>query len=278
VKNILAKRELSRLEQFVTPETLIAFNFDGTLAPLSRDPRVAQLRKSTHRLIMQLASHYPTAVISGRPRADVLARLNGAPVRAVIGNFGLEPSPDAPRYHVLVKKWLPRLREVLQDQQGVEIENKLYSISIHYRRARSKTAARGLISNAIEQQLGTQARMVQGKLVLNVLPAEAPNKGTALLGVRHALHLDHTLFVGDDITDEDVFAIDKPQSLLGIRIGRTGHSKASHYLSTQADIDKLLKRLVAFAGAGAALPKAAPANDVDSGSGRAVAGSKRLHG
>jgi trehalose 6-phosphate phosphatase len=120
---------------------------------------------------------------------------------------------------------------------------------------------------------------VHGKLVLNVLPADAPNKGNALLGLRHTLHLDHALFVGDDTTDEDVFTIDKPQSLLGIRIGRTGHSKASHYLSTQADIDQLLKRLLAFAGAGAALPKAAPANDVDSGSSRAAVGSgKSLHG
>jgi trehalose 6-phosphate phosphatase len=268
VKNILAKRELNRLEQFVTTNTLLAFNFDGTLAPLSRDPRAAQLRKSTLRLLHQVAQHYPTAVISSRPYADVLARLNGVPVRAVVGNHGLEPSPEAPRYHELVRSWLPRLRESLGEQQGVEIENKLYSIAIHYRRARSKTAAHTAVVAAV-QQLGAQARAVPGKLVLHVLPAEAPSKGTALNGLRNRLHVAHAVFVGDDLTDEEVFDTANQvsvgaagqangaddgvtPSLLGIRIGRTARSQASHYLSTQADIDQLLKRLLEFV----------PANDV----------------
>lgn len=258
MKNILAKRELNRLSQFVSPNTLIAFNFDGALAPLSRDPRVAQLRKSTLRLLNQLATKYPTAVISGRPRADVLARLNGAPVRAVVGNHGLEPSPDAPRYHDMVRGWLPRLRTTLTEQQGVEIENKLYSLSIHYRRARSKTAAHAAISAAIAE-LGPQARVVPGKLVLNLLPAEAPSKGTALLGLRSTLQAPHALFVGDDLSDEAVFATEQPDdNLIGVRVGRTSHSSASHYLSTQADIDQLLKRLLEFAPANDVLPVPVP--------------------
>jgi trehalose 6-phosphate phosphatase len=141
VKNILAKGERSKLEGFVTKQTLLAFDFDGTLAPIVKDPRAAQLRKRTLRLLTKLAERYPTAVISGRPRADVLARLNGARVQEVIGNHGLEPSPDAPSYHAIVKRWLPNLRESLQDMQGVEIENKLYSLSIHYRLRRARSRA-----------------------------------------------------------------------------------------------------------------------------------------
>ena len=243
MKNILAKRELSKLGQFVDPDTLIAFDFDGTLAPLARDPRAAQLRKSTLRLLTRVAQRYATVVISGRPRADVLARLNGAPVRVVIGNHGLEPSPDAARYHGLVKKWLPQLRESLSTIHGLELENKLYSVSIHYRRARGRAAARAAIQSAVEA-LGTEARIVQGKLVVNVLPANAPNKGSTLLDLRAAIHAKHAVFVGDDMTDEDVFTADQPQHLLGIRVGRAPDSGASHYLAKQADIDHLLKRLL----------------------------------
>ena len=243
MKNILAKRELSKLGQFVDPETLFAFDFDGTLAPLARDPRAAQLRKSTLRLLTRLAQRYPTVVISGRPRADVLARLNGVPVRAVIGNHGLEPSPDAARYHGLVKKWLPQLREALSGIHGLELENKLYSISIHYRRARGRAAARTAIGNAV-QALGEEARIVDGKLVVNILPSNAPNKGSALQDIRTAMAAKHTVFVGDDVTDEDVFAANQPQQLLGIRVGRAPASGASHYLAKQADIDHLLKRLL----------------------------------
>jgi trehalose 6-phosphate phosphatase len=243
VKNILAKRELSKLGQFVDPDTLIAFDFDGTLAPLARDPRAAQLRKSTLRLLTRVAQRYPTVVISGRPRADVLARLNGAPVRAVIGNYGLEPSPDAARYHGLVKKWLPQLRDALASVHGLELENKLYSVSIHYRRARGRAAARAAIESAV-QALGTEARIVDSKLVVNVLPSSAPKKGSTLLDLREAIHAKHAVFVGEDMTDEGAAATDQPQHLLGIRVGRAPDSGASHYLAKQADIDHLLKRLL----------------------------------
>jgi trehalose 6-phosphate phosphatase len=245
VKNILGKRELSRLEQFVDDDTLIAFDFDGTLAPLARDPRAARLRKSTSKLLHRIAGRYRTAVISGRPRADVLVRLNGAPVRAVVGNYGLEPSPDAPRYHGMVRQWLPRLREALNDQTGIEIENKLYSLSIHYRRSRTKRTAHAAIARAIGQ-LGTEARAIEGKMVLNVLPADAPNKGSALTYLRTSMQAQHALFVGEDITDDKVFGTDQPPSLLGVRVGRAARSRASHYLSTQSDIDQLLQRLIEF--------------------------------
>lgn len=241
MKNILGKRELSKLGEFVTPDTLVAFDFDGTLAPLSRDPRAAQLRKSTARLLGRVAERYPTAVISGRPRGDLLARLSGARVRAVVGNYGIEPSPDAPRYAALVKAWMPILRESLQDLQGIELENKLYSLTIHYRRSRAKTRARVLIDQAIAKL--SDARVVEGRLLINVLPAAAPNKGSALINLRTSFNAEHAVFVGDDQSAEEVFT-NQQDHVLGIRVGRASNSNASHYLAKQADIDSLLKRLL----------------------------------
>jgi trehalose 6-phosphate phosphatase len=241
VKNILGKRELSKLGEFVTPDTLVAFDFDGTLAPISRDPRAAQLRKSTARLLGRIAERYPTAVISGRPRADVLARLSGAKVRAVVGNHGIEPSPDAPRYHKLVNEWMPLLRDALKDLQGIELENKLYSLTIHYRRSRAKTRARAVIDQALTQL--REVRIIEGRLLVNVLPLNAPNKGNALGTLRSSFNAEHTVFVGDDVSAEEVFA-GQPEQVLGIRVGRATGSHASHYLAKQADIDSLLKRLL----------------------------------
>jgi trehalose 6-phosphate phosphatase len=241
VKNILGKRELSKLGEFVTPDTLVAFDFDGTLAPLSRDPRAAQLRKSTARLLARVAQRYPTAVISGRARGDLLARLSGANVRAVVGNYGIEPSPEAPRYHALVKEWMPVLREALQDLQGIELENKLYSLTIHYRRSRAKTRARAIIDQAVAKL--KDAQVIEGRLLVNVLPANAPNKGSTLIDLRTSLNAEHAVFVGDDQSAEDVFT-NQQEHVLGIRVGRASNSNASHYLAKQADIDALLKRLL----------------------------------
>jgi trehalose 6-phosphate phosphatase len=243
MKNILAKGEVEALDHFVTQGTLLAFEFDGAIAPISKDPRATQPRKRTLRLLSEVAQYYPTAVVSGRPRAELLARLNGAQVRAVIGNHGLEPSPDAPSYHALVRQWLPVLRESLDGQPGIELENKLYSLSIHYRRARAKNAARSLIEAAI-MKLGNTAAANDGKQVVDIVPANAPDKRTALLDLCRSMSAENVVIVGDEVTSEDVFRGDDASRLLGIRVGRSPNSGASHYVAKQTDVDRLLQHLL----------------------------------
>ncbi len=54
---------------------------------------------------------------------------------------------------------------------------------------------------------------------------------------------DTALYVGDDDTDEDVFALDQPGRLLTIRVGRKLDSLAGYFLRNQAEIDVLLRVL-----------------------------------
>jgi trehalose 6-phosphate phosphatase len=182
-------------------------------------------------------------VISGRARADVLARLESVPLRAVIGNHGLEPSPDAPRYRTVVKAWLPVLREQLEALPGIEIENKLYSLSIHYRRAKQKSAALAAIRKAVTALEGS-ARAVEGDMVVNLLPSDAPDKGSALSSLQSSLQTERTIYVGDDGTDEDAFKLSGPEQLLGIRVGRSANTQAPYYLTKQTDVDGFLKSLL----------------------------------
>jgi trehalose 6-phosphate phosphatase len=243
VKNILAKAQLNVVKEFTPANTLLAFDFDGTLASINQDPRAAQLRASTRRALAAVAARYPTVVISGRARADVLARLETVPLRAVIGNHGLEPSPDAQKYRDAVKTWLPRLRAALDGREGVEIENKLYSLSIHYRHAKQRGAALDAILEAVAA-LNGEARVIAGKLVVNLLPTGAPDKGSALCALRRTLQTERMIYVGDDSTDEDAFKLRDSEQLLGIRIGRSANTQAAYYLTKQTDIDRFLENLL----------------------------------
>jgi trehalose-6-phosphatase len=65
-----------------------------------------------------------------------------------------------------------------------------------------------------------------------------------LTRLRRAMQAQHAVFVGDDMTDEDVFTSANSQDVLGIRVGRTPRSSATHYLQTQADVDRLLECLL----------------------------------
>jgi trehalose 6-phosphate phosphatase len=87
-------------------------------------------------------------------------------------------------------------------------------------------------------------RILGGKQVVNLVPKDAGHKGIALLNERDRAGCDTALFVGDDDTDEDVFALAQPGRLLSIRVGRKRGSQAAYYLPAQGDIDELMKVLI----------------------------------
>jgi trehalose 6-phosphate phosphatase len=91
MRHILARANREVLEQFAWSNVLVALDFDGTLAPIVREPDRARMRATTRALLQAVARIYPTLVISGRGRADVAARVRGTGLRAVIGNHGIEP-------------------------------------------------------------------------------------------------------------------------------------------------------------------------------------------
>ena len=126
------------------------------------------------------------------------------------------------------------------------IEDKAYSIAIHYRRATNKKAARSAARSAAAMLDGV--RLVAAKQGLSLVPASAPHKGMAVVGALRRFGCDAALYVGDDETDEDVFTLDRSDRhrLVTIRVGRRRNSAASYYIRSQAEIDRLLRRLLAL--------------------------------
>src|SRR5262249_40065918 len=128
--------------------------------------------------------------------------------------------------------------------RGIVIENKTYSISIHYRAARDKLQALRAIDSATQNLRGV--RRLGGRLVVNLLPKGAPTKGTALERARRLLVCDAALYVGDDETEEDAFGEIDSSRLLSIRVGADAGSKARYCLKHQGEIDPFLRRLAAL--------------------------------
>jgi trehalose 6-phosphate phosphatase len=254
MKYLLAAAQGPVLERFARTRLLLAFDFDGTLAPIVRDPDRAAMRPSTRRLLIEAARLYPCAVISGRSRADALRRLAGVPMRAVIGNHGAEtggrPSPAERRRARDVRRWQAALGRVLAAGgdafEGVWLEDKRLSLAIHYRRARHRPEARRAILEAILEAIAPlgRARVVGGKYVVNLVPAGSPDKGAALDHLRARLACDHALYVGDDDTDEAAFASHRRRRLLAVRIGSRADSHAGYCLRDQREIDRLLAALI----------------------------------
>ena len=168
--------------------------------------------------------------------------MEGLPVRHIIGNHGLEPGEHMSTFEAQVAMIRPRLEAALKGHAGVDIEDKRFSLALHYRRSRQKRTARHAIHNAVAD-LTVPMRVTAGKLVVNVIPERAPHKGDALVRLRAHEGADTAIYVGDDETDEDVFEIDQPGRLLSIRVGRSQSSSADYYLRDQREMDAFLTRL-----------------------------------
>jgi trehalose 6-phosphate phosphatase len=221
---------------------LLAFDFDGTLASIVAEPAHARMRSETSRLLKDASNLYPCIVVSGRAQSDLLGRLEGVPVRGVVGNHGVEPWETSRELGDEVRRWHPLLEQRLSGMQGVTIEDKSFSVSVHYRQAPDRERARAEILDAAAA-LG-DVRVIGGLQVVNILPHGAPHKGMALVGERDRLGCDSAIYVGDDDTDEDVFTLGNPGRLLGIRVGPSKDSAAKYSIASQAHVDELLRVLV----------------------------------
>jgi len=244
VAGILAQRNLPVLAGFAASNVLLAFDYDGTLAPIVSRPDRARIPARTRRLLAEVAQRYPCVVISGRRLKDITARLNRIPVWYVFGNFGHEPQPPNHRVPERVRDWVVQLTETLPSHRGVVIEEKEYSVTIHYRKARDKRRAVEAI-NAAVATLG-DARALASPQAVSVVPHGGPDKGVALQHARRLFACDTAIYVGDDETDEDAFVSDTPARLLSIRVGSSRTTAARYQLRRQSDIDSLLATLIAM--------------------------------
>ena len=239
--SLLDKRHLPKLASFATSNVLVAFDFDGTLAPIVPTPSRARMRARTRRLLNAVARRYPCVVISGRALNDIEERLEGIPLWHVAGNHGIEPWERTESNARVVREWAWQLRKRFAPDRGIVVENKTYSLTIHYRRARTPQRARKMITAAVRSLGGAVA--MQGNLAVNVLPKGAPHKGQALERLTRLLGCDAAIYVGDDGTDEPAFSAKHPERLLSIRIGNGQRTRARYHLENQREIDKLLEVL-----------------------------------
>lgn len=241
MKSILETEWQSKLEDLARTDLLLAFDFDGTLAPIVDDPAQAAMRESTSALLRVAALLYPTAIISGRSRSDLAPRLARIPLVGFVGNHGAEAGfgPVDLDLRRKVAGWRDAIRDPVEQLRGVYVEDNGFSLSVHYRHAPSWTYARKAIL-AVAGVL-PEVRIILGRAVVTIAPAAAPDKGAALEELLTRTGHARAVFVGDDRTDEDTFRA--PRVALAVRVGRTTRTAAHAYLPSQDGIDELLRRL-----------------------------------
>ena len=230
---------------------LLAFDFDGTLAPIVAHPDRARIPRSVSVRLAALARRLPVAIVTGRSVDDVRGRLGFAPTY-VVGNHGAQDSsePDAAQAR---SRELEPMRAMLHAHRGglvaagVLVEDKGQSIALHYRQSRDRERALALIHGLLAP-CAESLRVFGGKMVVNVTPSAAPDKAHAVHTLLARSRASCALFAGDDVNDEPVFE-SAPADWVTVRIGRyTPSSRARFFLDSTSEVAALLGRVLALLG------------------------------
>jgi trehalose 6-phosphate phosphatase len=236
------------LQAVMKQRPLLAFDFDGTLAPIVARPDEAKVPHEVCRCLAQLGQQLPVAVITGRSVADVQPRLGFHP-RYVIGNHGAEDPDVGPP--CAANQALDALRRRLSAhagrlaRAGVEVEDKQYSLALHYRLAPDAGAALVCIEDLL-QGMEPALKRFGGKCVVNVVATGLPDKGDALAALVRREGTKAAVFVGDDVNDEAVFMRAEPHWLT-VKIGRDDPlSRAMFFLDSDSELVQVLQRMSAL--------------------------------
>jgi trehalose 6-phosphate phosphatase len=182
---------------------------DGTISQLTTHAMAATVSDRARRALDQLTSELElVAVVTGRAveRAQQMVGVTGL---AYVGNHGLEWLQDgAVQRHPAAISARPALeaataaiRAAIPDP-GLVYEDKGASVAVHYRlTAEPQQVERRLHTVLAPHVQGGGVRLIEGVLVVNLLPAIAVDKGAATRRLVEQHGLRSVAFFGDDVTD-----------------------------------------------------------------------------
>ena len=236
-------------------ECAILLDIDGTILDIAPAPQEVwvppTLRQTLGRL--QELTGGALALVSGRRLADI--DLIFAPLQlAAIGGHGAELRPVAgtePRRRVgslsaEIKRKLAALTEL---GPGILVEDKGYSLALHYRLAPDQgPRLRAAIAAICAQTEPDAVDILPGKLVFEVKPAGV----SKAVAVRELMNYPpftdrHPIFIGDDATDEPVFGVIPEFGGMGFSVGRIVPGVDGHFDKPE-DVRSWLARIVADRG------------------------------
>ncbi len=243
----------------------LMLDYDGTLTPIVPDPTQAFLPPQGLELLRQLCRHpwIRVAIVSGRSVPQLrgfLAPLAGEAI-TLCGLHGGEiyvPQTDhflrQPHREQLQQQLEPLRQEILARltganllNSGIFLEDKTYSLAVHYRQVEASVKPQviellhGLFVD--DTELTAPFKLQPGKEVLEVLPRTF-DKGDCVAFLWDFWQLRQGCYIGDDVTDEAAFVAVNQRGGLSIAVGKTpGTTQAQHICSEVGDVYRELAAL-----------------------------------
>jgi len=240
----------------------VFLDYDGTLTPIVARPQDAVLSDGMREVVRALARRCTVCVISGRDRV-VVQQLMGIDDLITAGSHGFDiwspregtiGHPAADGFDGLLERVRTGLGQMVSAIEGINIEPKRSSVAVHYRNVFEPDRQR--VREAVDALLArfpSELKVTPGKMVYEIQPNVDWHKGKAVLHLLGVLGLDRDdvmpLYLGDDVTDEDAFAVLRGRGI-GIFVGSPEDPEvagrrtlASYVLASTRHVEQFLDAL-----------------------------------
>lgn len=220
-------------------------DLDGTVSEIAPTPGEAQVLPASRCFLKLIAGKIPlVALVSGRS-VEAAKRMVGLDNLVYIGSHGMERwvdghseyVPGLEKYPEIIGSTLGEIKPYLP-REGIIIEDKKVTASIHYRLTADHRAAKEAIIDALKKApYARELRIMQNKMTVELLPPLGINKGMAVVSLIKEFNLRSAVYLGDDITDIDAFrALHEIQdeNFTGFAIAVTGNDTPDE-LAAEAD-------------------------------------------
>jgi trehalose 6-phosphate phosphatase len=192
-------------------------DIDGTISAIAPTPFEAFVHPAALAALARLATRLDAVVVVSGRAPGAGAEMVGLPELIYVGNHGLErivrgapwTHPAAEEARADIARALAEIEVEVREQDEAPwllVENKGVTGTVHYRLAPDHAAAAAMLeplARVAAERNGL--RVSPGRMIVELRPALAVNKGTAIRDLAHDLALRGLIFFGDDITDVDGF-------------------------------------------------------------------------
>ncbi|HEX6489121.1 MAG TPA: trehalose-phosphatase [Candidatus Dormibacteraeota bacterium] len=231
---------------------LVSSDFDGTLAPIVARPGGAAAQPGSLAALERLVQlGVMVAVISGRS-GETLRRVVPVDGVELLGDYGLEEA--TPEELLALHEFNERVLELFVDVDGIVVEPKPGSTSVHYR---DNPEAGPQVYDALAPlAAGLGLRAGRGRMVVEVRPFGA-DKGLALGRLIERHRPEAVAFAGDDEGDRSAFAVAARSGLRHLTVGVISpeappglFSECDAVISGPGEWTRILTRIAARLGGG----------------------------
>lgn len=228
-------------------------DYDGTLTPIVDTPDKAIISDEMREMVVRSAAEHKTAVVSGRATDDVRSKVKvdgiyyaGSHGFEIVGPDGnVHQNPEAAKIRKSVQVIHAELSERLAHVEGSLVEDVKYTISVHYRLVSDADFPQIKAAVAAVLEKHPDFRRTSGKKVFEVRPKIDWDKGKAVEWIFDELNFDPgkhiAVYIGDDTTDEDAFAVLKGKGFGILVADHPKESLAEYQVRDTLEVKKVLE-------------------------------------